>query len=120
MNLRAIGPQMRTTLFTVITALPVSPLAHASEADEQSRIGAEKAKTCVTCHGADGISSEDVYPNLRGQKKGYLISALKDYKNRQRTSGLAVLMQQQADPLSDQDIEDIAHYYSQLEALSKP
>ncbi|MDK9777336.1 MULTISPECIES: cytochrome c [unclassified Vibrio] len=93
-----------------------SPFTFASDAkvDEQFEVGKEKAKVCMTCHGADGISTIDAYPNLRGQKKSYLISSLKDYKARERTSGLAVLMQQQADALSDQDIEDIAHYYSQL------
>ncbi len=53
-------------------------------------------------------------PEFARSEKSYLISSLKDYKARERTSGLAVLMQQQADALSDQDIEDIAHYYSQL------
>ena len=52
--------------------------------------------------------------------KGYLISSLKSYKARERSGGLAVLMQQQADALSDQDIEDIAHFYSALGSLSHP
>ena len=74
----------------------------------------------ISTGGVDGISTIDAYPNLRGQNKTYLISSLKDYKARERTSGLAVLMQQQADALSDQDIEDIAHYYSQLGKEAQP
>ncbi|MDB2386679.1 cytochrome c [Shewanella sp.] len=77
-------------------------------------IGKQKAKVCMTCHGKDGISTIDPYPNLRGQKVGYLISALKDYQSRQRSSGLAILMQQQVDALSEQDIKDITYYYSVL------
>ncbi|GLS91924.1 hypothetical protein GCM10007916_29940 [Psychromonas marina] len=77
-------------------------------------VGKQKAKVCMTCHGEDGISNIDPYPNLRGQKVGYLISSLKDYQTRQRNSGLAILMQQQADALSDQDIKDIAYYFSVL------
>ncbi|KAB0300557.1 cytochrome c [Vibrio fortis] len=103
------------TLFTsliVVTALFSS--AHAVSNDEQFEIGKQKAKVCMTCHGEDGISTQEPYPNLRGQKMGYLISSLKDYQTRERTSGLAVLMQQQADTLSDQDIEDISYFYSQL------
>ncbi|BCN26277.1 MULTISPECIES: c-type cytochrome [Vibrio] len=95
-------------------AVCITPQTFASQEDEQFKIGREKAKVCMTCHGADGISTIDAYPNLRGQKKSYLISSLKDYKARERTSGLAVLMQQQADALSEQDMEDIAHYYSSL------
>ena len=89
-------------------------------ADEQFKIGQEKAKVCMTCHGADGIAHIDAYPNLRGQNKGYLISSLKSYRARERSGGLAVLMQQQADALSDQDIEDIAHFYSTLGNSSHP
>lgn len=77
-------------------------------------IGKQKAKVCMTCHGEDGISTIDPYPNLRGQKMGYLISSLKDYQSRQRTSGLAILMQQQADALTEQDIKDITYYFSVL------
>ncbi|MDK9760674.1 cytochrome c [Vibrio sp. D420a] len=103
------------TLFTsLIVATALFSSAHAVSNDEQFEIGKQKAKVCMTCHGEDGISTQEPYPNLRGQKMGYLISSLKDYQTRERTSGLAVLMQQQADALSDQDIEDISYFYSQL------
>ncbi|CAH0993138.1 hypothetical protein SIN8267_03277 [Sinobacterium norvegicum] len=85
-----------------------------AETTDQFTIGQQKAKVCMTCHGADGISTTDPYPNLRGQRASYFISALKDYKSRERTSGLAILMQQQADALTDQDMKDIAYYYSML------
>ncbi|GIU41801.1 cytochrome c [Shewanella sp. 10N.261.52.F9] len=88
--------------------------AAAADYDPSFKIGKEKAKVCMTCHGEDGISTIDPYPNLRGQKMGYLISSLKDYQSRQRTSGLAILMQQQADTLSEQDMKDISYYYSVL------
>nr|WP_299694716.1 cytochrome c [uncultured Vibrio sp.] len=81
---------------------------------EQFELGKQKAKVCMTCHGVDGISTQDPYPNLRGQKMGYLISSLKDYQTRERTSGIAILIQQQADTLSDQDIRDISYFYSML------
>ncbi len=109
---------VKTALFSA-TFLNSTSFAFA-ETDKQFEIGREKAKVCMTCHGVNGISTIDVYPNLRGQNKSYLISSLKDYKARERTSGLAVLMQQQADALSIQDIEDIAHYYSKLGSQSQP
>nr|WP_244181142.1 c-type cytochrome [Vibrio thalassae] len=83
-------------------------------ADERLQVGEEKARVCMTCHGADGISSIESYPNLRGQKMAYLMTALRSYQTRDRSGGLAVLMQQQADALSEQDISDISYYYSQL------
>ncbi|KAB0479703.1 cytochrome c [Vibrio sp. IB15] len=102
-------------LLLTLVMFPVS----AEINQEQFELGKQKAKVCMTCHGDDGISTQDPYPNLRGQKMGYLISSLKDYQTRERTSGLAVLMQQQADTLSDQDIRDISYFYSNLGSESK-
>jgi cytochrome c553 len=100
-------------LFICIASLTLSSVTQA-ETDAKFEIGKQKAEVCMTCHGRDGISLQDPYPNLRGQKYGYMISALKDYKSRQRSSGLAILMQQQADLLSELDMEDISYYYSKL------
>ncbi len=104
------------TCLASVLGLIAAPTAYSSETDTTFEAGKEKAKVCATCHGPEGMATLNAYPNLRGQNKEYLMSALKDYKARQRNGGLAVLMQQQADLLSDQDIEELAHYYSQLES----
>ncbi|CAH6784316.1 Cytochrome C554 [Vibrio chagasii] len=110
-NKKAFNPTVvLTALVMTLVMFPVS----AEVNQEQFELGKQKAKVCMTCHGVDGISTQDPYPNLRGQKVGYLISSLKDYQTRERTSGLAVLMQQQADTLSDQDIRDISYFYSMV------
>ncbi|MCT4347944.1 cytochrome C554 [Vibrio splendidus] len=111
LNIKKFNPM--TTLSTLVMTLVMFPVS-ADVNQEQFELGKQKAKVCMTCHGADGISTQDPYPNLRGQKVGYLISSLKDYQTRERTSGLAILMQQQADTLSDQDIRDISYFYSML------
>lgn len=111
LNKRKFNPMAALPpLLLTLVMFPVS----AEINQEQFELGKQKAKVCMTCHGDDGISTQDPYPNLRGQKMGYLISSLKDYQTRERTSGLAVLMQQQADTLSDQDIRDISYFYSNL------
>ena len=111
LNKRKFNPMAALSpLLLTLVMFPVS----AEINQEQFELGKQKAKVCMTCHGVDGISTQDPYPNLRGQKMGYLISSLKDYQTRERTSGLAVLMQQQADTLSDQDIRDISYFYSNL------
>jgi len=76
--------------------------------------GKAKSAVCAACHGAAGIAAIPTYPNLAGQNKAYLISALNAYKNKQRNGGMAVVMQGQAAALSDQDIENLAEYYSSL------
>ena len=111
LNKRKFNPMAALSpLLLTLVMFPVS----AEINQEQFELGKQKAKVCMTCHGDDGISTQDPYPNLRGQKMGYLISSLKDYQTRERTSGLAVLMQQQADTLSDQDIRDISYFYSNV------
>ncbi len=116
LNKRKFNPMAALSpLLLTLVMFPVS----AEINQEQFELGKQKAKVCMTCHGDDGISTQDPYPNLRGQKMGYLISSLKDYQTRERTSGLAVLMQQQADTLSDQDIRDISYFYSNLGSESK-
>ena len=70
-----------------------------------------KAALCVACHGVNGISNQDIYPNLAGQKKGYLVLSLKGYRDGTRNNAI---MKGMAGALSDQDIEDLAEYYSNL------
>lgn len=68
---------------------------------------------CAGCHGPNGISAADIYPNLAGQKKGYLVAALKAYRDKTRNNPM---MNGMAAPLSDQQIEDLAAYFSGLKA----
>ena len=95
--------------------LSMSLIAFNVSAD-QFETGKKKAKVCMTCHGANGIAAINTYPNLQGQHAEYLIEALKAYKEKRRTGGLAMLMQPQADALTDQDMKDIAHYFSKVKS----
>lgn len=74
--------------------------------------GSEKIAVCVACHGADGQATTDTYPNLAGQSATYLESALNAYRAGERGGGMSAVMTPQAANLSDQDIADIAAYYS--------
>lgn len=73
--------------------------------------GKEKAATCAACHGADGVSTQEIFPNLKGQKAAYLVIALKAYKSGDRKNGI---MNGMAAGLSDADIENVAAYFSGL------
>jgi len=77
--------------------------------------GKAKSAVCAACHGAEGISAVPIYPNLRGQKEAYLLSSLKAYKSGERKGGMAMLMTPQAQALSDDDMVNMAAYYSSLE-----
>ncbi|MBY6199306.1 c-type cytochrome [Vibrio hangzhouensis] len=76
--------------------------------------GKAKAAVCAACHGADGVAVIPGYPNLKGQNEQYLVTSIKAYKNKERTGGLAAVMQAQASMLSDEDIANVAAYYASL------
>ena len=73
--------------------------------------GKSKAALCGGCHGANGISPSPDVPNLAGQKAAYLVKAAKDYKTGARKNPM---MQSIIGNMSDEDLEDIAAYYSNL------
>lgn len=99
----------------ILTAmLFVLPLVSGSAFAGDAQAGKAKSMVCGACHGPDGIARIDGYPNLRGQNEKYIISSLKAYKTNQRSGGMAAIMQPQAALLSDQDIENLAAYYSSL------
>ncbi|GAA3899312.1 cytochrome c [Halomonas cibimaris] len=82
-------------------------------ADGDAEAGKGKISACAACHGMNGIASADIYPNLAGQSATYLESALKAYRAGDRKGGMSAMMSPQAAALSDEDIADIAAYYSQ-------
>lgn len=78
--------------------------------------GKAKSATCVACHGAAGISSVGMYPNLAGQKAQYLVKQIKDFKSGVRKDASMAPM---VASLSDKDIADIAAYYESLGGSAK-
>jgi len=101
---------------TAYALLGLAALFSASATFAAGDIAAGKAKSvaCASCHGADGMAAIPNYPNLAGQNEGYLVSSLKDYKNKKRTGAFATIMSMQAVNLSDADIENLAAYYASL------
>lgn len=73
--------------------------------------GKNKAMACAGCHGANGISNNDMWPNLAGQKAGYAAKQLRDFRDGKRSDPV---MSGMAKPLSDQDILDLAAYFASL------
>lgn len=70
-----------------------------------------KAKTCVACHGEQGISNNELWPNIAGQKAQYLEKQIKEFKNGKRSDPLMTGI---AKGLSDKEIHELAEFYSQL------
>ncbi len=82
----------------------------ASAADVE--LGKAKAEqVCKTCHGMDGNGIDDTYPKLAGQYADYMERALLDYRSGARKNAI---MAGFAATLTDEDIANVALYYSRL------
>ena len=73
--------------------------------------GKQSASACASCHGAEGISPNDTWPNLAGQNAAYLARILAAYKSGDQTDAAMTPM---ARPLSSADIQNLAAYYASL------
>ncbi|WP_325891884.1 c-type cytochrome [Grimontia sp. NTOU-MAR1] len=89
-------------------------MAAPSFAAGDAEAGKAKAAICAACHGANGIAMIPGYPNLAGQNEQYIVSALKAYKNGERTGAQAMVMKPQADMLSDADMANLAAYFAKM------
>lgn len=76
--------------------------------------GQAKSTPCQACHGADGNSPTANFPNLAGQHANYIVQALKAYKNGSRKNAIMAGM---AAPLSEQDMRDLAAWFSSQNGL---
>jgi cytochrome c553 len=73
--------------------------------------GKAASATCVACHGANGISPNDIWPNLAGQKAGYLAKQIRAFKDGTRKDPQ---MNAMVAALTDKQIEDLAAYFASL------
>ncbi len=105
---------MNIRTFTIAALACVLPMLSAPlHAQGDAAAGKNKTAMCAGCHGIAGFRTAypETYhvPKLGGQNAGYIVSALKAYKagDRQHPTMKAI-----AASLSEQDMADLAAYYS--------
>lgn len=101
------------TLFALSLAVAASAPALAGG---NAEAGKAKSTTCAACHGPDGNSLAPSFPKLAGQHEDYIHQALKDYKSGKRKNPI---MSGQAAALSDQDMLDLAAFFSGQKGLTQ-
>lgn len=89
--------------------------AAADKAVAQQQLAVTVA-TCAACHGETGVASNAKYPDLAGQKPGYLLKALQDFKSGARPSAV---MQPFAAMLDTSQMKAIAAYFAK-QKTAKP
>lgn len=92
-------------------ALPVDASGNPGRGQELS------SQVCASCHGVDGnMALADDYPILAGQHRDYLVVALRAYRSGDRDHAV---MSSFAQNLSDQDIDDLAVWFSRQDGLGE-
>lgn len=97
-----LAPALAALLALVVTA----PAAHAKG---NAEAGATKAAVCTACHGPNGNSANPEWPVLAGQSATYISEQLKLFRAGHRNNAI---MYPLAVALSDEDIDDLATYFS--------
>lgn len=97
-----------TTLFLFLL------FSSASFANGNAAAGKENSGVCAACHGVEGKSAVPGYPHLAGQDYDYLLAQLRAFKSGERKGANAALMTPMAAGLSEQDMKDLAAFYSEM------
>lgn len=100
-------------LFTAILGVMVATNVQASGNAEQ---GKKKSQSCVVCHGPNGIASSPGFPHIAGQPVIYLAEQLQHFRSGKRQNPVMNVI---AKSLTDQDIQDLAAWYSSNEISLK-
>ena len=103
-------------LLSLIVSLIILNITNISFAGDLV-LGKEKAEVvCSACHGMDGQAASGgnspLTPNITAQEKEYLLAKLKDYKSGKINHPQMSLIAQM---LSDEDIKNVAEWYSAIE-----
>ena len=93
----------------ILASILITSLSNPILAVGDAEAGQAKSATCMGCHGLAGNSTIPNFPKLAGQSEAYIVKQLQYFKSGERKNAM---MAGVASLLSDQDMEDIAAYYS--------
>ena len=74
-------------------------------------------RDCKACHGANGGGVAPGIPHLAGQREGYLLASLKEYKDGKRSHAALKDMTKQ---MSEADLRNVAGYFAGLPPVATP
>jgi cytochrome c553 len=100
---------MKNTVIAVLAAAFIGLMPNLLLAQGDAGAGQAKSALCGSCHGVDGNSPLAMNPKLAGQSARYMVKQLQDFKSGARAGAIMASM---VLSLSDQDMEDIAAWYS--------
>ena len=102
---------MKTSYLSLTISISMLILCANAARAEANLAGQKVALVCTACHGAGGVSANDLWPNLAGQKKEYLVKQLLAFQSGERKDSM---MSPIASTLSKEDVQSVAAYFSSL------
>lgn len=105
--------RVRCTGWLVLAGVVLAGPADAQDA----KAGREKAQMCAVCHGVNGIAVAPDAPNLAGENSAYIVGQLKAFRSGERTHEQMSII---AADLQDEDIADLAQWYSLIKVVATP
>ena len=108
--------KLNFSIFIIIIFMLLNPsLSFSGDINKGNKIAKQ---VCSACHGVDGIATTGgnsaITPNITGQQQTYLIAKLKNYKSGKINHPQMSLIAQM---LSDDDIENVAEWYSSIKIV---
>jgi cytochrome c553 len=103
---------IKTPYLVILFLLPAVSLITGKTMAAEIAAGKAKAQAvCQTCHGMNGIATMPMVANISGQQEGYLIAQLKNYRAGKRVHPQMNIV---AKMLTDEEIENVAKWYSSM------
>jgi cytochrome c553 len=99
----------------LLAGIMLNPALPGAAADISA--GKQKSVQCAVCHGANGIAVNPDAPNLAGEAPGYIERQLKAFRSGARKHEQMSII---ASSLSDQDISDLAAWFSAIKITAQP
>jgi len=116
---RLVGPLL-VGVIIFIGSVTTSENGYAQQAERavaDVSAGQQKSSTCQGCHGVDGNSYADNWPNLAAQHASYIEKQIRNFQSGKRQDPTMTSM---VAGLSEQDIADIAAYFSRQAIVASP
>ncbi|MGH8398315.1 MAG: c-type cytochrome [Gammaproteobacteria bacterium] len=107
-NIGGTAAAVQSKTAAAATSAPTAQ-TNAAPVQGNAAAGQKKSATCAACHGADGNSVSPQFPKLAGQNADYIVRELQRFKSGERKNPIMAGM---AAPLSDQDMQDLAAWFS--------
>lgn len=109
--------KLKTILMIAACSLFIPSAFSASDAQRGQQLamqGDGSGAPCLACHGANGEgNAAGAFPVLAGLNEGYLFRTMKAYQDGTRVNPV---MSMNIDNFEEQDLRDLAAYFSQLSA----